>query len=215
MKYLLLLTLIMALLTPSYAFLPLSKKHPQYEELKPGDIVFQDTRGAQGEAVRAATNSPYTHCGIVFRQNKQLYVLEAVEPVRVIPLKTWKNSSKIFHARRLKDPKNITPTTLKKAENWGKQQIAKHYDLKFQWGDDELYCSELVWKIYKKAFGIRLCEPKTFHSYFLEKPSVRAIIIKRYGSLENFSKDEPVVAPSDLADSPLLEEIPRIVKKHK
>jgi hypothetical protein len=42
---------------------------------------------------------------------------------------------------------------------------------------------------------------------------VKAIIAKRYGSADKLPRDEPVVAPGDLAASPLLVEVPRIEGK--
>jgi hypothetical protein len=37
---------------------------------------------------------------------------------------------------------------------------------------------------------------------------VRALIIERFGGMENLAMEEKVVAPSDLAASPLLEDVP-------
>ncbi|YCM44498.1 YiiX/YebB-like N1pC/P60 family cysteine hydrolase [Verrucomicrobiaceae bacterium 227] len=187
--------------------------HPRYHPLQEGDIVFQDTGGQQGEAVRAATKSPFTHCGVVFEDEGALYVLEAVQPVQVTTLAAWKKRSTVFHARRLKDRSRLDATALNKALKWGTAQIGKDYDLHFRWGDDQLYCSELVWKIYHKSTGLSLCEPKTFQSYFLNDPIVREVVRKRYGDLSRLPKNEPVVAPSDLASSGLLAEVPRQRKK--
>jgi hypothetical protein len=187
--------------------------HPSYHNLRAGDIVFQDTGGQQGEAVRTATKSPFTHCGVVFENQGTLYVLEAVQPVSVTTLASWKKRSTVFHARRLKDSSRINADALKKALKWGTAQIGKDYDLHFQWGDDQLYCSELVWKIYYQSTGLSLCKPKSFQSYFLDDPVVREVIRKRYGGLNDLPKDEPVVAPSDLAASPLLTEVPQTTKK--
>jgi cell wall-associated NlpC family hydrolase len=187
--------------------------HPRYQELKEGDIVFQDTGGQQGEAVRAASKSPYTHCGVVFENKGTLYVLEAVQPVSVTTLAAWKMRSSVFHARRLKDNSKLNASALKKALKWGSAQIGKDYDLQFKWGDDQLYCSELVWKIYHKSTGISLCKPKSFQSYFLDDPMVREVVRKRYAGLNHLPKNEPVVAPSDLAASGLLIEVPLKLKK--
>jgi len=181
--------------------------------LKPGDIVFQDTGGEQGRAVSAATDSPYTHCGVVVENEGRLFVLEAVQPVSAIPLAQWKARSDLFHARRLKDPSKLTPAVFKKAQDWALKQFGKPYDLKFQWDDESLYCSELVWKVFAESASIRLCEPKRFQDYFLKKPEVRRVIASRYGSAKNLPKNEPVVAPSDLAASALLKEVPRADKK--
>ncbi len=69
-----------------------------------------------------------------------------------------------------------------------------------------MYCSELVWKIDRHA-GVELCPPRRFRDYDLEKPSVRKIIRERFGGMDKLPLDEKVVAPSDLAASPLLEPV--------
>lgn len=184
-------------------------KGPSYERLQTGDIVFQELGGPQGEAVKAATGSPYTHCGVVFEQNRILYVLEAVQPVSVVTLEAFQRRSRLFHARRLKNPDVLNAKNLAKALTWGRQQIGKNYDPLFRWDDENLYCSELVWKIYQKAAKVELCPTKTFQSYFLQNPEVQRIIRQRYGATAKLPAKEPVVAPSDLAASPLLSEVPR------
>jgi hypothetical protein len=54
-----------------------------------GDIVFQDSESTQSLAIKLATNSKYSHCGIVMNLNDEWMVLEAVQPVRVVPVKEW------------------------------------------------------------------------------------------------------------------------------
>ncbi|MDB4408699.1 YiiX/YebB-like N1pC/P60 family cysteine hydrolase [Akkermansiaceae bacterium] len=186
-----------------------SAHHPKYEQLQTGDIVFQDTGSAQGEAVTAATGSSFTHCGVVLEKEGRLYVFEAVQPVQLIPLKAWKVRSKIFHARRLKNTRPLNNDSLLRAIAWGQKQLGKDYDLNFRWSDQNMYCSELVWKVYKQATGQQLCAPQTFDSYDLQNTTVLKIIQQRYGALENLPKTEFVVAPSDLANSIFLEEVPR------
>ncbi|MFT6379905.1 MAG: hypothetical protein ACI9NQ_000611 [Paracoccaceae bacterium] len=185
------------------------KNGPNYERLQTGDIVFQDTGGEQGAAVEAATGSKFTHCGIVFENNGKLYVLEAIQPVQVVSLDSFRKRSKIFHAKRLKDRSQLTASAVQKGLAWGEEQIGKDYDLLFKWDDGTLYCSELVWKVYQEATGQELCAPKTFKSYFLDNPVVKQVIQKRYGDLSKLPEKEPVVAPSDLATSALLIEVPR------
>lgn len=133
-------------------------------------------------------------------------VLEAVEPVGVIPLEQFAARSMpgTFLAKRLKTP--VTPEKFRTARTWGEAQIGKNYDVRFQWGDDKLYCSELVWKVYKHA-GVELCKPRTFKDYDLNKPSVKKIVDERFGGIANLPMNEKVVAPSDIAASGLLEDI--------
>lgn len=176
--------------------------------LQEGDIVFTSSARGQGRAIMDATGSRYTHCGIVLIQNGKLMVLEAIEPVSITPLERFVSFSApgTFMARRLKAP--VAPAAYKAAKVWGKSMVGRKYDHQFLWGDERMYCSELVWKIYQKA-GVRLCEPNKLGDYALDKPSVRQAIVEKYGSLENLPKNEKVVAPSDLALSALLVEVPR------
>jgi uncharacterized protein YycO len=185
------------------ALAPIARGDAGVPALREGDVVFSSSAEGQGQAVMAATRSIYTHCGVVFLKDGKLMVLEAVEPVGVIPLATFisRSAPGTFMARRLKEP--VAPAKLAKARAWGEAQIGKKYDLKFRWDDDRMYCSELVWKIYEKA-GVRLCQPSRFQDYDLSKPSVKKIIEERYGDIDAMPKDEKVVAPSDLANSNLL-----------
>lgn len=185
---------------------------PVHYALQEGDIVFHGNAGEQCDAIREATGSPYTHCGVVFEKDGRLMVLEAVQPVRITTVEAFQQRSLpgSFHARRLKQPAD--PAAIAKAKAWGSKQTGRNYDYLFGWEDGALYCSELVWKAYQQA-GIELCEPRRFHDYRLDSPKVKAIIAKRYGSADKLPRDEPVVAPGDLADSPLLVEVPRVEGK--
>jgi hypothetical protein len=111
-----------------------------------------------------------------------------------------------FTALRLKA--DITPDAYRKAREWATAQIGRDYDVRFGWDDKKLYCSELVWKFYQQA-GIELCPPRKFRDYDLQRPEVRKIIEQHYGRMDRLEMDEKVVAPSDLAASKLLMEVPR------
>jgi hypothetical protein len=180
--------------------------------LQEGDILFHGSGGQQADAIRGATGSPYTHCGVVFSENGRLMVLEAVQPVSVTTVEEFqkRGTPGTFHAKRLKSIPDAAG--FEKAKAWGKKQLGLNYDARFQWGDDKLYCSELVWKAFNEA-GVKLCEPRRFQDYKLDHPAVKPVIEQRYGSADKLPKDEPVVAPSDLAASELLVEVPRVEKK--
>jgi Permuted papain-like amidase enzyme, YaeF/YiiX, C92 family len=190
------------------AFFSMASAEENLYSLQEGDIVFSSSPAGQGKAIIDATNSPYTHCGIVFQQDGQLMVLEAVEPVGVTTLKKFVAGCipGAFTARRLKNP--VAPAAYQKARNWGKEQIGLHYDAQFLWDDKKLYCSELVWKTYEKA-GVRLCEPSHFLDYNLDRPSVKKLIQERYGSIDKIPLDESIVTLGDIAASAFLVEPPR------
>jgi hypothetical protein len=178
-------------------------------QLAEGDIVFLGTIGPQGEAIRQATGSPYTHCGVVFQLNGRLMVYEAVQPVRATTIEAFQARSLpgTFHARRPQTPPEAP--ALAKARHWAEAQLGRHYDSRFLWSNGALYCSELVWKAYAQA-GVELCPTRRFHNYRLDAPAVKRVITQRYGSADTLPKDEPVVSPGDLAASALLVEVPRL-----
>ena len=72
-----------------YFLLLLSFSACSQQELKDGDILFQSSTSSQSKAVEIATNSPYSHCGILFYENGQAYVYEAVQPVGKRKLEDW------------------------------------------------------------------------------------------------------------------------------
>jgi hypothetical protein len=109
----------------------------------------------------------------------------------------------------LKEP--LSSEAIEAGRNWGKQQVGLNYDPHFRWDDQTLYCSELVWKVFKKA-GVELCPTKRFRDYELESPEVKKVIADRYGSKDKMPQEEPVVSPGDLADSPLLVPVPKLAK---
>ncbi|MEP4079123.1 YiiX/YebB-like N1pC/P60 family cysteine hydrolase [Haloferula sp.] len=190
----------------------LKKSKPASYDLREGDIVFQSNPGPQGDAVRAATGSIYTHCGLVFSQNGKLMVMEAIQPVQITSLAQFISRSlpDSFHAKRLKKP--VDRAALAKGQAWAAKQVGLPYDVHFRWDDSKLYCSEFVWKAYENA-GVELCEKRAFRSYKLNSPAVQKIIDQRYGGIDKLPLDELAVSPGDLANSPLLVEAPRVTSK--
>lgn len=82
---------------------------PVYQ-LAEGDIVFQANISPQHEAIRQATGSPYTHCGVVFRRGGKLMVYmkrpgsrcvrRAASATTTCTLRRWPGSSKNGMDRR-------------------------------------------------------------------------------------------------------------------
>ena len=169
-----------------------------------GDIIFQTSVSRQSLAIKIATKSDYTHCGILLRKNGKLQVFEAAKTVTWTPLEAWvkRGVNQHYVLMRLKDPQTLTPEALAAIYVTTQAFSGKKYDLLFQWTDDKMYCSELVWKLYKRA-GVELCEPHRFRDYDLNHAEVQKIMKERYGM--DMPWDETVVAPSDLRRCPLLE----------
>ncbi|MEN9994913.1 MAG: hypothetical protein RL762_1570 [Bacteroidota bacterium] len=167
-----------------------------------GDLIFQHSASLQSTAVQLATNSYYSHCGIIFYLHDEAYVFEALEPVGVRSLEDWINSGEDqkYTVYRLQN-RSLNATELSNMKSYLRTQLDKHYDLGFNWSDKEMYCSELAYKAYK-AIGIELCSPKALRDFNLESPQVRKILQQRYGA--QIPYDEPMVSPGQLSDSKLL-----------
>jgi hypothetical protein len=118
--------------------------------LRDGDILFQTSNSDASRAIQLATHSKYSHCGILFYENGEAFVYEAVQPVTKTPLASW--TSGHFVAKRLKNAdKVLTADALQKMKAETKKFYGKDYDLHFDWDDDQLYCSELVYKVYERG----------------------------------------------------------------
>jgi hypothetical protein len=172
------------------------------DKINEGDMIFQTSQSKQCEAVRIATNSKFSHCGIVFIEKGKKYVFEAVQPVKSTPLEDWITHGKENHfvVTRLKNASTLlSPEILEKMRNYAKGLNNKDYDLYFEWSDDKIYCSELVWKIYKNGAGIELCPLQKLKDFNLKDSRVQTILTERYGN--KIPLEENVVAPSNLEQS--------------
>jgi len=187
----------------------ISLASPLLAKFENGDLIFTKTKGRQAIAVEAATKSAWTHTAVIFLQNDTPMVLEAVQPVQIISLASYlkRGGPEAKHSfKRMKNPELLSPDFLVNAANWIRPHIGRDYDGRFQWSDQALYCSELVWKIYKHGSNIELCEIKKVKDYNLIHPKVKRLIIERFGSISRLNLEEKVVAPSDLYQSELLVE---------
>jgi uncharacterized protein YycO len=167
-----------------------------------GDIVFHTSLSEQSIAIQTATNSPYSHMGIVLLKNGDPHVFEAVQPVKYTPLKQWLDRGKGKHyvVKRLKSAPSAEVIFRLQAD--AKNYVGKSYDLRFEWSNNRIYCSELVWKLYKSAAHIELAPLAKLSSFDLNAPAVKAKIKQRYGN--QVPMHEPVIAPSAIFESPLL-----------
>jgi len=176
-----------------------------YEDLQEGDIIFQTLNSPLSQAIQLATRSKYSHCGIIFKDKGTLYVYEAVQPVRSTPLDKWiaEGQGGKFVIKRLANAKQVlTAATINKMKQAGKQFMGKDYDGTFEWSDERIYCSELVWKIYKTGAGIEVGKLKKLKEFDLSSEAVKAKLKQHYGN--NIPMNEPVISPVAIFNSPLL-----------
>ncbi len=177
------------------------------ESLRDGDIVFHTSRSTQSVAIQRATGSPWSHMGVVVHRDGKPFVFEAIATVRYTPLGRWTARGEGGHhvVKRLK--RGLTPAQAKKLRESAGDFAGKPYDLYFEWSDERIYCSELVWKMYHQALGIDIGARQELREFDLDDAAVKAKIRERYGT--RVPLDEPVISPAAIFDSPLLETVRR------
>ena len=168
--------------------------------LKEGDIIFHQSRSDQSEAVRIATRSKFSHMAIIFKYKGKFMVFEAVQPVKITSITEFsRRGSNSFVIKRLRDCDSVlTPAIIEKMRAQGKKYLGKNYDYQFSWDDKNIYCSELVWKIYKYGAGIEVGRLQRAQDMNLNNPVVRRLIEKRYGKKNTITADEIVISPQSI-----------------
>lgn len=173
-----------------------------------GDIIFHTSKSAQSKAIQLATHSAYSHMGMVYVRDGVPFVFEAVQPVKSTPLKEWiaRGDKGHFVVKRLKEAeKALNPQTFDAMWRVGQTMLGKDYDLYFEWSDDRIYCSELVWKMYKLGAGVELAPLEDIESFDFSHKLVQQKIKERYPN--GVPKNELVISPEAIFDSALLETV--------
>ena len=173
-----------------------------------GDIIFQQSRSSQGEELRIATNSNYTHVGVIYAENGKAFVFEAASKVELTPLEEFiqRDPQKHYVIKRLKNANEIlTKENLLRLKHAAKFFSGKNYDIYFKWDDSRIYCSELVWKLYKKALNIEIAKLEKYKDFNLGHPKVAALLEKRFG--DNIPFNETVISPVGIFNSDVLKTV--------
>lgn len=177
-------------------------------DFKSGDIIFQTSKSEQSNAIQLATNSKYSHIGLIYKDSTEYLILEAVQPVKLTPLHEWiaQGENNHYVVKRLKtEVKDLSENDIAKMKALSKTYLGKNYDVYFEWNNKAFYCSELVWKIYKRATHVELCKTKKLKDFALSDPIVQEKLKERYG--KKIPGSQKVVSPGDIFNSELLETV--------
>ena len=156
-------------------------------DLQEGDVVFIESQSSQSPYIKVGTMSKWTHCGVVVNTPQGMKVLEASKTVRLTPFAKFIGSAKNENWT-VKRPK----LKLTKPISYSKY-LGMPYDLEFKFNNGKMYCSELVWLVYKDQ-GIELCKPRRVSSFICTRiPPVKRLMRKR-----GITMDQQAVAPVDL-----------------
>ncbi len=137
--------------------------------------------------------------------NGKYSVFEAVQPVKSTPLDEWiaRGKGKHFVVKRLKNADRVlTPELIQKMKKEGSRLLGKNYDLTFEWSDEKIYCSELIWKIYQRSSGIEIGKLQKLGDFDLSNPIVKNKMKERYGN--DIPTNEIVISPKAIFESELL-----------
>ena len=155
--------------------------------LREGDIVFIETRSFQSKFVKMGMMSIWSHCGIAVDTPEGVQIMEADTTVRIIPIERFIDKS-VGGKYIIKRPKQQLSQPIEQ-DKW----LGRWYDLKFNFDNEEVYCSELVWLIYKEQ-DIELCPACKINSHFM----VRFAALQRALEERGISPEQYAVAPCDL-----------------
>ncbi|MFM7388239.1 MAG: YiiX family permuted papain-like enzyme [Bacteroidota bacterium] len=173
-----------------------------------GDILFQVSTSGQGKAIQIATNSAYSHCGLLFKEGDQWVVYEGVQPVKKTALAAWivRGDHQHYVIKRHKEASRLlSAKNIEKMKAEARTHLGKNYDLTFEWSDDRIYCSELVYKVYQRGAGISLGTLQKLEEFNLKAPAVRQKLTERYGS--QIPLNETVISPGSIFEDPTLRTI--------
>ncbi|MDQ8204617.1 YiiX/YebB-like N1pC/P60 family cysteine hydrolase, partial [Pelagicoccus sp. SDUM812003] len=117
-----------------------------------GDIYFQSLHYSPLVAtIEGATNSPYSHCGILNLSGGKWVIHEAIGPVRITPLKDWiqQGVNDEYDVFRLREPYREQAYKILEATEL---YMGRPYDIQYDFDDEKIYCSELIFKAFRDVF---------------------------------------------------------------
>jgi hypothetical protein len=168
-----------------------------------GDFVFQSfPHDPVTDAIEGSTGSPFSHCGIVALRGDRWMVIEAVGPVKETPLPAWiaQGRDDAFVAYRLRAPLvNKVPAIIAAAERYK----GRPYDLHYDFDDERIYCSKLIYKAVRDATGRKLGRLRKLGELNW-RPYEKVIRRLENGGLP---LDRQMITPRDLSEAPELTEV--------
>ncbi len=175
---------------------------PREYAVQEGDILFQSLpHGALVDAIEGVTVSIYSHCGIVARKDGAWFVLEAIGPVKETPLDDWirRGRGSYFDAFRLKpDLQPKIPAILTAARAY----LGRPYDNHYDFDDERIYCSELVFKAVRTATGVSLGKVERLGDLNWQPHEAFIRSIEGY-----VPKDREMITPRALSEAPELTQV--------
>ena len=172
--------------------------------LESGDLVFETSTSSQSGAIRWATRSRWSHVGIVEVAGDGVFVIEALGKVSRTPWKAWRRRALRGGELLVLRPRDLSPERRAAAAARARDFLGRPYDARFGWGDDRIYCSELVVKAYERAAGVSLGRRERLGD--LRLAGIEAAAERRWGGA--LPRDLVLVTPASLAGDARLVRLP-------
>jgi hypothetical protein len=171
--------------------------------LRPGDLVLETSSSSQSRAIRWATRSPWSHVGIVDVAADGTFIVEAIGKVSRTPWETWRRRARRGGDLLVLRPRGVPDPLRAAAVERAKGFLGRRYDARFGWGDDRLYCSELVVKAYERAAGVSFGRRERLGD--LRLAGLRGAIEARWGG--PVPEDLVLVTPASIAADARLDRV--------
>ena len=167
--------------------------------LAEGDIFFIQSQTDQAAAINEATGSSWTHVGIIVKRSGEWHVAESSGPLLVTPLKTFisRSRNKAYKVmRNQKFSQKMLPRLYVALYKYNQP-----YDIFFEFSDERIYCSELVYKVFRDVTGIPVGRLEKFKDLRLDGPYVSKLIEDRLTAIgKEINLEEPIITPVGLFD---------------
>ena len=186
---------------------------PTDQTLKVGDIIFHKSQSKQSKAIKEASQSEWTHVGILVSKDGEWYVAEAIGPVVSTKLQDFINRGKDqeYKIYRFKYFDAISMED-KLIEAIKKQN--KAYDIYFEISDESTYCSELVYKAMLEVTSHEVGTVQQFKDLKLNGPQVKALIKRRLTDKgRTLDPEEQIITPASQMLDPNMILIKESLKK--
>ena len=167
--------------------------------LAEGDIFFIQSQTDQAAAIREATGSAWTHVGIIVKRSGEWQVAESSGPLLVTPLRAFigRSRNKAYKVvRNQKFSQKMLPKLYAALYKYNQP-----YDIFFEFSDERIYCSELIYKVFRDVTGTPVGRLEKFKDLKLDGPFVSKLIEDRLTAIgKEINLEEPIITPIGLFD---------------
>ncbi|HEY4245425.1 MAG TPA: YiiX/YebB-like N1pC/P60 family cysteine hydrolase [Lacunisphaera sp.] len=127
-----------------------------------GDVLLQSLPHSElADAIETASQSPWSHCGILVKRDGHWQVAQALMDVHYTPLIEYLIQGRDLRVTSFR-VKDLTQEQKAKVQVGITKLLGKPYDINYEPDDRKIYCSELVWKVYDRELGIHWGEWQAF-----------------------------------------------------